>query len=209
MDKGHILGWQLWQKMYGGANDEYQFIVVAWYKNFAKTADRVGFSEAVSEVYTEEEWKELAKKTTDARVYARTDVMHRVATVENSKPTKYLVVAQMKPTPGKTGEYIKMEREIFKPVMEEAIERGEKTTWSLWRKYPYNAGDVRYACVNGYDSFEQLDKGTSFLEIFPKVHPDLDMEEVGNMVGELRSMPAQEIWRLVDQVMPEDEGSHE
>ena len=201
LEKGHIIGWQFWEKMYSGAKDEYQFIAISWYENFQKTSEP-GYQEAISELYTEEEIGKLMKKTLDARTHVRTDMMHRVATVENSKRTKYLVVAKMQPATGMADEYVKMEKDIFKPIMEEAIERGELTTWSLWRKYPYEENDVRYAVVNGFEDLSQF-RTMNYGEILKKVHPDIKMEDLGKKVGKLRTMPATQIWRLVDQVMPE------
>ncbi|HEC43207.1 MAG TPA: hypothetical protein ENI20_10300 [Bacteroides sp.] len=199
---GHIVGWQLWEKMYSGAKDEYQYIAISWYENFQKTS-KPGYWKAFSELYTEEEIKKLMKKTQDARVFVRTDVMHRVSTVENSKPTKFIVVAQMQPAPGMTGEYVKMEREIFKPVHEKAVERGELTTWSLWRKYPFEENDARYAVVNGFEDFSKLSEGINYSEIIKDEFPEIKMDELGEKIGKLRTRPSVQIWRLVDQVMPE------
>ena len=44
LEKGFITGWQLWEKMYAGAEDEYHYIVIEWYENFHKTSPVSPFS---------------------------------------------------------------------------------------------------------------------------------------------------------------------
>jgi hypothetical protein len=203
VEQGYITGWQLWQKMYSGANDEYQYIVIEWYENYHKTFV-TGFWEVIGDLYTEKEMEELSKKTFDTRVVARMDVMHRVATVETSMQTSYILVGQMKPKPGKESEYLKMEEEIFKPIHEEAVRTGQMTTWSVWSKWPYEENDAPYAVVNGFDDFSKI-LNVNYTDLFETVHPDMNMDDVRKLVGDVREMTGVQVWRLVHAIFPEEQ----
>ena len=191
--------------MYSGAHNEYQFIVIEWYENFHKTSN-TGFLEVIGDLYSEKELEELTKKTLDARVVARMDVMHRQATVETSTPTSYILVGQMKPKPGRESDYLKMEEEIFKPIHEEAVRTGQMTTWSVWSKWPYEENDAPYAVVNGFDDFSKI-MNVNYQDLFKTVHPDMNMDDVRKLVGDVREMTGVQIWRLVTAIFPD--GDHE
>lgn len=205
IDQGYITGWQLWQKMYSGADDEYQYIVLEWYENFQKTAT-TGYLEVINDLYSQEQLADLSERTHHARVVTRTDVMHRISTVENSKPTSFLIVGEIKPRPGMEEGYLKMEREIFLPLHQEAVNQGQMTTWSLWRRWPYKENDAPYAVVNGFDDFTKIGK-MDYPELFKAVDTDMTIEEVWNSVGEIRDITKTEVWRLVDSIFPG--GDHE
>ena len=201
LEKGYITGWQLWQKMYTGTEDEYQYIVIDWYENYEKTA-QTGYMEVINELYSEKEIGELMDRTLDVRKGVRTDVMHRVVNAEIIKPTSYLCVYQMKVKPGTEGEYLKMEKEVFKPLHEEAIRLGQMSTWSVWFKWPFEEGDFQYAAVNGFEEFSQL-ANLNYADLFETVHPDMDLGELSYKIPEIRKNTGVQVWRLVDSVMPE------
>jgi hypothetical protein len=201
LEKGYITGWQLWQKMYTGTEDEYQYIVINWYKDYLSTG-QTGYMEVINEMYSEKEIKELMDRTLDARKGIRTDVMHRVVNAEITKPTSYITVYQMKVKPGMDDEYLKMEREIFKPLHEEAIRRGQMSTWSVWFKWPFEEGDYQYVAVNGFEDFSQL-VNLDYTDLFKTVHPEMNVEELMQKIPEIRRNTEVQVWRLVDFVMPE------
>lgn len=203
VEQGYITGWQLWQKMYSGASDEYQYIVLEWYENFHKTSN-TGFWDVIGGLYSEEKLEELTEKTLDARMVVRMDVMHRQATVETSTPTSYILVGQMKPKPGMDSKYLEMEEEIFKPIHEEAVRTGQMTTWSVWSKWPYEENDAPYAVVNGFDDFSKI-LNVNYTDLFKTVHPDMNMDDVRQIVSDTREMTGIQIWRLVNAIFPEED----
>jgi hypothetical protein len=205
LEKGHITGWQLWEKMYSGAGDEYQYITITWYKNFQGT-NETGLSEIIKQRFTEEELESLESKTTLSGMAVRKDVMHRAAATAINDPTKYIVVSPMKVSPGKETEYLEMEREIFKPIHEEAVRMGLMGSWSVWYKWPFEADDERYVVINGFEDYSQL-SALDYEELFKKVHPEADMDEVWEKTAELRTNTSVQIWRLIDSVYKNE--SHE
>jgi len=200
-EKGHITGWQLWQKMYAGAEDEYQYIVINWYKNFQST-NETGFKEVLNEKYSMEEMEYLSSVTLGSPVLVSTEVMPRASTTEINNPTRYLVVSPMKVNPGLENEYLEMEREIFNPIHEEAIRQGLMSTWSVWYKWPFEENDNRYVVINGFEDYPQLSQ-LDYGKLFEKVHPELEMDEVWKKTSEIRKNTSVQIWRLIDSVYPE------
>ena len=65
--RGHITGWQLWEKMYSGAGDEYQYITLTWYRNFQGT-NEPGLSEILKERFTAEELEAMEVYTSPMEV---------------------------------------------------------------------------------------------------------------------------------------------
>jgi len=203
LQKGHITGWQLWQKMYAGDEDEYQYIVINWYKNFQST-NETGFQEIIQELYSPEELEELLERTLSSRSAVRTDVMHMASATEFNEPTNYLVVSPMKVHTGKEAEYLKMERDIFKPIHQEAIRQGLMGSWSVWYKWPFEENDHRYLVMNGFEDYPQL-SNLDYGELFKKVHPELELDELWLEVPNLRINTSVQIWRLIDSVYEGDQ----
>jgi hypothetical protein len=201
LEKGYITGWQLWQKMYTGTDDEYQYIVIDWYRDFLST-DQTGYREVVNELYSQKQIEELTDRTLDARKAVRVDVMHRVVNASMTKPTAYITVSQMKVKPGMEDEYLKMERDIFKPIHEEAIRTGQMSTWSVWFKWPFEEGDYQYVVVNGFKDFADL-VNLNYGDLFKAVYPDMDTGELKEKMPDIRRNTGVQVWRLVDAVMPE------
>ena len=200
LEKGYINGWQLWQKMYAGTDDEYQYIVIDWYRDFLATA-QTGTVEVIGDMYSDKASEELMKRTLDVRKLVKTDVMHRVVDADLVKPTSYLTVSQMKVKPGMEGKYLEMERDIFKPLHEEAIRSGQMSTWSVWAKWPFGEGDYQYAAVNGFKDFADL-VNLDYPGLFKTVHPDINVDQFMQKIPDVRKNTAVEVWRLVDSVLP-------
>jgi len=201
LEKGFITGWQLWQKMYGAPEDKYQYITLNWYENFEKSSN-AGTAEVLSELYNEKEREELVERTLKARDEEITEVMHRALSTENNSQTSYIVIYRMKVEPSKEQEYVRMEQEIFKPLYEEAIKRGEMSTWSIWKRWPFEDDDYQFVAVNGFKDFAEIDD-VNFPDLFETVHPELDIDELNIKVNASRKVTSVEIWRLIDAVMQE------
>jgi hypothetical protein len=205
LEKGHIIGWQIWQKMYAGEEDEYQFIVINWYKNFQSTHE-TGFREIMNQLYSPGDMEDLMDRTLSLRSIVRNDVFHRAASTEIYQPTAYLVVSPMRVNPGMETEYLKMEREIFKPIHEEAIRQGLMASWSVWYKWPFEENDQRYVVMNGFGDYPQMSQ-LDYADLFRKVHPEQDMDEIWDQVAGIRKNTSVQIWRLLDSIYanPDDQ----
>ena len=198
IDEGLSAGWQLWRNVYAGYNDPYQYITVNWYNDYAQSFKPTpeGFFD---------EFSEIMEKTGGARILAGRQVSHRIDVAQNETPSKYIYINQMHVKQGMGGDYVKMEVEVFKPVHEEAIKRGNRSHWGIWSNWPIKEGQAAYVTVDGYADAAQLVAGGGMGdEIFSAVHPDIKPEEIAEKINKLRKMDGVELWELVDFVMPEE-----
>lgn len=199
-DAGIITGWQLWRKLYS-AGDPYQYMTINWYKDMEHSFEEgpEGFWESAMEGIDEE----MMNKTLESRTMVKTMMSHTLASTENNKPARYIVVNSMKPHEGKWNDYVAFERDVIKPLFEARIEQGALASWGLWQTYPYEQDDVRLVTVDGFESAEQMFMNWNFRENFEAVHPDRDWNESYQEMSQLRTMESVEIWELVDSVWPE------
>jgi hypothetical protein len=200
LDQGMIIQWHFWQKMYSGADDPYQYITVAFFDDFKKTENSIPW-DWIMENYTEEERNDLMKKTGQSRTVVRTEVYHQVAAVLSEETSKYILVNRMKAKPGQTGAYRTMEQEIIQPIMDEAVKRGNRHSWSAWEKW-LGDSDFQFVTVDGYAEYGQWRNGWFGEDILKTVHPDLTTDELSEKIGNARTMKSTELWKLVDVVAP-------
>ncbi len=201
IDEGLIAGWQLWKKHYTGADDPYNYITIHWYNSWKHTF--TDFTAGFYDEFLDGPDGEILRKTGSVRTIVKREVLHQVATAENSKGASFILVNHMKVKPGMAGEYADMEREVYKPLQEEAIRRGQMSHWGLWVTYPYDDAHLMYSTVDGFESIEQLTGDRE--NLMPVVHPDLDPDEIEKKVNGLRTVASVELWELVDYLFPESE----
>ena len=86
--------------------------------------------------------------------------------------TKYSVLTldYQKPEPGKTGEYIKLEREIWKPLHQDRVNKGKIISWKLYSvSWPNGAGqEYDFVTIAEFPSFSDLESpyaGTDFATV--------------------------------------------
>ena len=122
-----------------------------------------------------------------------------VAIAERDDPLIY-VVDFMKVAPADKAAYERLERETWKAVHAERIERGLMRGWGLYEvRYPLGTAKAYdYATVNVYDSFEDAERDPSLL--FPEVHPDRSADEVVAETRAARELVRGEIWYRLDQL---------
>lgn len=75
-------------------------------------------------------------------------------------------------------DYVRTEREIWQPIHQEMVDRGQIAGWALYEVRFGDRSECDYYTVDRYRGSEALDNAFSNLdEIFAKVHPDADMDE--------------------------------
>lgn len=120
-----------------------------------------------------------------------------VAVAEREDPLVY-VVDFMKVEPADKAAYERIERETWKAVHAERIERGLMRGWGLYEvRYPLGtAKPYDYATVNVYDSFEDAERDPALL--FPDVHPERSVDDVIAETRAARELVRGEIWYRLD-----------
>ena len=83
----------------------------------------------------------------------------------DTKPAKYFQVDYMKVSPGKEADYLKVEKEMWRPLHQERIKQGLSRSWSLYAlQFPSGTGEkYDYVTVNAFDQFGQLGTLTRML----------------------------------------------
>jgi hypothetical protein len=202
IDAGLINGWSLYRNVAAGFKDPYQYITITWYDNMEKAA--AASLEGLDESIMSQLDAELLNQTAESRVLAHRDFSHSMAQATNNHGSKFLVINRMRPTPGNWDAYVKSENEVFKPIFEESIKEGTRSSWGLWQTWPYQEGQIRLITVDGFNSLEQQN-AENIQELFTKVFPDKDINKVAAEVLPLRDQAQVEVWQLVDSVWPEQD----
>jgi hypothetical protein len=123
---------------------------------------------------------------------------------QSSVPARFVVLDYMKVAPGKDDEYIRLEREVWKPFHQERVKNKRLVAWELYA-VPYTADTRReydYVTVNVYDSFAATDDQSGMEEMFRRVHAGKDVSRLLAQTWEARQVARAEIWRLLDQTAP-------
>lgn len=115
----------------------------------------------------------------------------------SSNPSKYAQVDFMKATSGKESDYVKMEKDIYKPMHTEMVKQGKKDDWGFYAlEMPYSSvGAYDYLTANFFTSLNQSN-GVNYSETFKKVFPKMDMTAVWTQTNNVRKIVRSEIWKL-------------
>jgi hypothetical protein len=113
-------------------------------------------------------------------------------------PPAVVQVNFMKVPPGRDQEYVRTEQEIWKPVHQERIRRGQMRSWTLYaRQYPGgDAAEYNYVTVDVYDSFADVDRDMT--DLFARVLPKVPLDSIGARTEHARSLVRNEVWRRLD-----------
>jgi hypothetical protein len=120
------------------------------------------------------------------------------AAVSDLRPPNIYVVDFMKVAPGQDEAYLQVEQAWWKPVHAERIRRGQMRAWALYRvRYPDGAErDYDFVTVNVFANFEDAERDP--FELFPVVHPKLDVQLVEQETSASRRLVRGELWYQVD-----------
>jgi hypothetical protein len=200
---GEILSWTLYENMFAGADEAYQYVTVTIYKDFAayEKMNWDASSKAAYPNYTSKEWDDLMQKTGESRTISSMDVFNRVvdAGVPSTKAPVYFMLSCMNVKPGAEANYEKLERDYYKPLHAEFIKKGAMEGWGIWSKFPGNMKDYQYVAVNMFSSPEQMWSG-NYGEAFKKLFPAMKPEDLAKKTNEARTITESFMWKLLDDV---------
>jgi hypothetical protein len=118
--------------------------------------------------------------------------------------TSYIEIDYMKVNRASQVEYVKLEKEIWKPIHQERVSAGKIVGWYLYRvSYP-GGTEVHhnYTTVTVYRTFKDMENSYP-LETWRKVHPNLSTTDLWRKTGNARDLVRSEVWRRLDYVRPE------
>jgi len=201
LQQGLIYGWYLIKKHFTGTEDEYDYISVTIYPSFetmqAETPDNVfaGFDD------------DFFVKTESSRDLIRSEIYDTPIVTEVFKLPQYVLLTFMKVDQGNDDEYLKIEREIWKPVNEFKIKKGIQSTYSVYRQlYPGGyANAYNYATIRGFADLLKVSQKPpqGWEELLISVHPDQDPSRILNNTFALRKQVKLELWEILESVVPQ------
>jgi len=121
----------------------------------------------------------------------------------SARQSSFMLVEFMKVAEGKEAEWIKLERETWKPMHDLRVKNGGIQSWaaiSQWMPGDESNG-ATYATVTTFRGFPDPTK-TDYDALFKQAHPNSDMEAVMSQTQAARSIVRSEIWQVLDQTNP-------
>lgn len=195
VDNGYMQAWYLNEKMFGGANDEYDYITINVFRDWAAYE-----KELPEEIYAEL-GEDIMTKTRESRKLVRTEVYEMVVGAENSKPSKFTNLTFMKVEQGGGSEYEKMESKYYKVYHEELIAAGGLNNWSIYQRViPYGfGGDFNYVATNGIESLSQGDNvsNETYKKAWEKALDGTSNDDLEKLTNESRKVVTSEMWKTV------------
>lgn len=202
LDKGLIISWGLYEVMFMGSADLYNYATVTVYDNldmFDRSWDITFLTDSYPDM-DESEIDEFYKYTWETKNLVRNVVLHQMIStaVDPGRLPAYVLVNGMKVVPGGDVEYLAMERDVFKPIHEEGIRQNARAGWALWEMfYGGNYSDYQYVTLDAYYSFKQIENDITS-PLFEKLHPNKDFNDVLKKANSIRSIVTREVWRLLE-----------
>ncbi|MGH7651125.1 MAG: hypothetical protein ACREMS_04715 [Gemmatimonadaceae bacterium] len=123
---------------------------------------------------------------------------------QNPVARRYVVLDYMKVAPGKDNDYVRLEREVWKPFHAQRIKDKRLVAWELY-DVRYTADthrDYDYVTVNVYDNLAATDDQTGNVEMFQRMHPGNDGARLLAETDAARQTVRSEIWELLDRTTP-------
>lgn len=198
---GKITGWGLYRIHFTGSNDEYNYVTIHYYDSWEKTEGNDNWLELMKAANPKGDAAALLSKAGSLRsivresLYLSTDA----TSSDSAHPSKYFEIDYMKLKDGMASEYVKTEKEIWKPLHQVLVNDGKRSVWALWSLI-MPGGSSRshdYVTANGFPSYKQM-AGDNYEEAFKKAHPGKDMQAEFDKTLKTRDLVRSEIWELVD-----------
>jgi hypothetical protein len=202
--QGLIKSWTLWGMRFpGGTAREYDTIAVTTYDKFAD----------VENSYPPELFKKVHPKMTDEERNARTVLTRKMIRTElavlldstragvSNRPPRYAYIGYMQPEYSRVGRYVELERQYWKPVHQERVNRGILRSWALYRvRFPGGTNKpYSHLTVQLLDNFQDLENQYPD-GIWEKVHPTVKQDEIDARTSAARKMVWTDLLELMEEV---------
>jgi len=135
----------------------------------------------------------ITKNFTSLRTPVKTEIYKALDGITNGFQP-YYEMNFMKATAGKENEYVRQEKEIYKPIHQEFIKNGNKTGWGFSQLIVPVADGSKYNYVTS-NAFSDWDKSYSitlddYFKTYEKLFPKTSLPE------SVRNMVKTEVWKL-------------
>ncbi len=204
---GSETGWWLLEvRMPGGASTEYDYVTISAVSGWNGIDSLYNSWPGLFSSMTPEQAKHV-DSTGMFRTLVRSEISSLTDLVVKNTPggsgatPKYWFVNFMHIPTGKWDDYIKMEKELAKPVHQEQINNGHRAGWGLYTiEFPYGA-EMKYnaATVDYFNKWGDV-TADDMSAMWKKVHPGKSIDEVGKTIEAARTLVRNEVWVLLDSV---------
>ena len=202
---GKMAGWSSWSVRWAAKNSEYDFITVDAYNKWADLEKSPWTKETWDKVHPNVKLEDVGKRTEAARDIVRRDVLGMIAQTEalaGAPAAKYVIVDYYQSAPDKRSDYVKLERETYLPMHQEAVKSGKMAFWQFYTVIGAGSeNSYGFITVRGYAKWEDIGAGGG-PTVLAKVHPNLKPEDLAKTMREARTLAKSQILTLVDQVLP-------
>jgi len=134
----------------------------------------------------------------DMRTIVKKEIYYTTDWIDITPSAKYIEIDYMKPADGKYSDYIKAERETWKPVHKERMKLGALSGWQLDEKIMPASEKETYDVVtaNFYDSLPMM-LDAKYTQAFKTVWPKMDIAKVGTDISALRTMVKSDLLKIL------------
>lgn len=203
VNNGEIVRWVLYEVLYTGSNDEYNYVTGTIVADPAKLENPFDQIDPAT-VLKGEDADRIMMETNDSRQLVRRNLVQLVSSADDENPIgpfKYLAINYMKVKPGNEGNYLEAENSIWKPVHQQFVKDGSRVGWSVWQSvYPGGSGtDFQFATTDYFADFSKI--GAADMEgAFTKAHSGNDIDQLLQETNDSRELVRTELWRVIDSV---------
>lgn len=203
---GRMLDWALYIPEYPGASgSDHDFITVNVYGSLKDVQDPLDdFQQLAEKAHPGKNLDELFSRGENV---ARTIGSELWVLADQTSPDqagstrpRFLSIAYMRSKPAEES-YAQIEQSIWRPVNQELVRSGRIRSWGVYAllypggsEYPYD-----YAAVAAVDDLSTLHGSPLFTpELFQKVHPNKDFQDMMRRTLAARDLVHLRLWRMVD-----------
>ena len=200
-EKGKIILWILFKVHLAGETDEYNYADVSYYPSWANTEANLSLPALVREAHEGADAAQFIAKLHEVCSITKKHMLYRTEAVEPNPPvpSKYVRLDYMKIKPGKTAEYLRVERDDWMPFHQSLVNEGKSSGWGLWQLVFPGGTDASYDYVtsNRYSTYDQI-LGTDYAGTFKKVSPGKNVNDIFMRATNSRDLVRSEVWEVVD-----------
>lgn len=196
VDRGEMLGWELFRVHGQGSQSPYQYVTVDVYKDFSSSLKGINW-EIVQEVLGDQ-IDQVGDEIMASRELTYRETLGFNMGIPTQGEEKFILISFMKAdNPDK---YYEMEYTAFMPMHKLAIDKGEMAGWSVWTPRLFDErSDYTALTVNGYSSIDQVGN-TNYGALFEEFSSGKSEQEISEIqksfdnTSKLRTIVKAQVW---------------
>jgi hypothetical protein len=203
MKGGYILSWRFYKVHFRGGDERYNYVSMVYHDSWAKTEVKETMGDILRAGNPKIDAAPIVARLAVMRKPAGEAIYHREDFVSGrvTTPPKYSVIDFMKLKDDLYDEYVKIEKEEWKPVHQAMVDDNKRAGWTLWSLVlPYGQDPAHeYVTASAFATYEQIVSG-NFNDAYKKAHPGKDPQAALTRTLKSREQVKSELWELIDSV---------